>query len=378
MQYEVLPLLQPSPGTQRSLCVYRFSSNRPGLNIYLQAGLHADEWPGLLVLQHLLQRLETIEKEDGINGQIVIVPYANPIGLGQNLFGYVTGRFDMTGTGNFNRNFLDPYRDVREKVGGKLGDDAEANQHLIRKALNEAIAAWRAEDEVTALKKTLLQLSTGADVVLDLHCDDRTAAHLYAVKNQAEEAEMLASCLGFRYVFLEDLDGIVAFDGSHLQVWHRLQKDFPDRPIGMPVFAATVEYRGQVDVEDGLAIDDAERLLGYFKQLGSLPSLVHSTARLQNIIVSPLECVDAVKSPATGLVVFCRQLGAMVKAGEVFAEIVILDSPIPNQRIPVRASAEGYLMGLSHRRLVRPGDLIAKIAGQNALSHRRPGNLLQL
>ena len=61
----------------------------------------------------------------------------------------------------------------------------------------------------------------------------------------------------------EDLDGIVAFDGSHLQFWHRLQQDFPDRPIGLPVFAVTLEYRGQIDVEDEFAEADASKLLGF-------------------------------------------------------------------------------------------------------------------
>ena len=38
------------------------------------------------------------------SGTVIVVPYANPVGMSQNLFGYVTGRFDMaTGTGNFNR-----------------------------------------------------------------------------------------------------------------------------------------------------------------------------------------------------------------------------------------------------------------------------------
>ena len=380
MQYEALPLLQPAPGTLRSLGVFRLGNGSPGPRVYLQAGLHADEWPGLLVLQHLLERLERIEKAGGVRGELVIVPYANPVGMSQNLFGYVTGRFDMTGTGNFNRNFIDPYPAVRHMVGGGLGVDIENNRRLIRQALTAVIADWRVGDEATALKKTLLSLSMGADIVLDLHCDDRTAGHLYAVKAQAEQARLLAARLGFKYVFLEDLDGVVAFDGTHLQVWHRLQENFPDHPIGLPVFAATVEYRGQTEVEDDLASEDADRLLGYLRQVGALVDAEAGPVplALQEVVMSPLEAVDAVKAPVAGLLVFCRPLGALVRAGEVFAEIVLIDSPEPNRRLPIAATADGHLMGLSHRRLGRPGDQIAKIAGKEALAHRQPGKLLQL
>lgn len=380
MAHEYLSLLSPSPGTHRQLSVYRFGDAQSVPHVYLQAGLHADEWPGLLVLQWLLERLHQAEAAGALRGRITVVPYANPVGLSQNVFGYLTGRFDLCGTGNFNRHFLDPFAGVKQRVDGQLGNDEARNQQRIFSALAETIGDWRAEDEATALKKTLFQLSADATVVLDLHCDDRTAGHLYAVKRQAGEAALLAATLGFRYVFLEDLDGIVAFDGSHLQLWERLQNTWPDRPIGMPVFAATLEYRGQIDVEDELARDDAERLLNYLKRCGVLAEtfVTQAEATLPEPFVVALEAVDTVKAPITGLLVFRRRLHDWLKAGDVFAEIVRLDDPRPNQRVPIQAVADGYLMGLSHRRLVRPGDQIAKIAGERPLPHREPGNLLQL
>ncbi|MBK8971035.1 MAG: succinylglutamate desuccinylase/aspartoacylase family protein [Hahellaceae bacterium] len=385
MQVEVIPLMSPSPGTSRQLNVFRFGGSLPGPTIYLQAGLHADEWPGLLVLQHLLEQLEAIERRQELCGTVIVVPYANPVGMSQNLFGYVTGRFDMTGTGNFNRNYLDPYPEIKRLIEGKLTDNKIQNQHLIRAAFVEAVREWRVDDEVGFLKKTLLALSTEADVVLDLHCDDRTEAHLYGVKHQADECVALAACLGFSYVFLEDLEGIVAFDGAHLQFWHRLQLDYPEKPIGLPVFAVTLEYRGQIDVEDSLAQSDASRLLAYLRSLGVYKpdtnletELVAGGLAPEAVRVSPLEAVDTVKASAAGLVVFSRALGSFVKAGERFAEIVQIDHPAPNRRIAVNAIADGYIVGLSHRRLVRPGDQIAKIAGATALPHRQLGNLLQL
>ncbi len=45
-------LIPMSPGTARSLTVHRFGAPGARPKAYLQAGVHADEIPGLLVLHH--------------------------------------------------------------------------------------------------------------------------------------------------------------------------------------------------------------------------------------------------------------------------------------------------------------------------------------
>ncbi|WP_020409209.1 succinylglutamate desuccinylase/aspartoacylase family protein [Hahella ganghwensis] len=376
MRSERLALMSPSPGTHRELLVYRFGKAGTGPKVYIQAGLHADEWPGLLVVQHLLPLISEAEIQGRIKGEVVVVPYANPIGMSQNVFGYVTGRFDLTGTGNFNRNFGDLYQDTYRQVDGRLGANAQDNKQLVIQALKNTVADLPSDNEAAALKKILLGLSVDADYVLDLHCDDRTSAHVYCVDVQHETAVALCQRLGFRYLFTEDLNGIVAFDGTHLQPWHWLQKDFPDAGLQMPPLAVTIEYRGQIDVEDSMAADDAGKLFGFLMDQGIIAGDAGAASKTE-VWVSSLQAVDTVFAEAAGLVLYSLPLDTWVKRGDIFAEIVLLDSE-PNQRIPIRARTDGYLMGLSHRRLVRPGDQIAKIAGQEPLSHRIPGNLLQL
>ena len=52
------PLRSPSSGTQRALHSWHFgSADNEGPHVYLQASLHADELPGMLVLQHLKRLL---------------------------------------------------------------------------------------------------------------------------------------------------------------------------------------------------------------------------------------------------------------------------------------------------------------------------------
>jgi len=64
--------------------------------VYIQASLHADELPGIVVANHLIKLLEQADQKGLIRKQIVIIPYANPIGLSQKLMGSHIGRFSLS------------------------------------------------------------------------------------------------------------------------------------------------------------------------------------------------------------------------------------------------------------------------------------------
>src|SRR3546814_11564034 len=63
---ERIPLPVSSPGTARTLTALRFG--RPGARpkAYLQAALHADEPPGMLILHHLARLLATADDRGGL------------------------------------------------------------------------------------------------------------------------------------------------------------------------------------------------------------------------------------------------------------------------------------------------------------------------
>ena len=104
-EIEHLPLAFGSPGTARSVLVHRFGTAASGRKAYLQASLHADETPALLTAHHLLRRLQTADEAGAIDGEIIVVPYANPIGLDQFLNGNHSGRHELASGGNFNRDW---------------------------------------------------------------------------------------------------------------------------------------------------------------------------------------------------------------------------------------------------------------------------------
>jgi predicted deacylase len=386
MKTEHIALLSPSPGTTRSLTVYRFGEIGARPKVYLQAGLHADEWPGILVLQHLIPMLEQAEQAGQIHGEIVVVPFANPVGMGQNIFGYNTGRFDLAGTGNFNRNFGDLNASVSLQVEGKLGFDEAHNTSTIRTALKQAVHELPSFTEADELKNQLLALSIDSDYVFDLHCDDASSAHLYAVSEQREAAKTLCQALEFNYLFLEELEGAPAFDGTHLQAWHALREAHPEFPVTMPTLSVTLEYRGQHDVNDKLAEPDARKLFAYFAAQNIIQIDDHTGQSAFSIsepsefpvFTTQLDSVDTIKVNCTGILVYKKGLEDEVEEGELFAEVIQLEHLPPNNRIAIVANTNGKLMAVTPKAFVKPGDLIAKIAGEKPLTYRTKGNLLQL
>src|SRR6266403_1894734 len=164
---ERLTLLPSSPGTTRHIAVHRYAGTGSGLKVYMQASLHANELPAMLVGQHLIALLDTAEAEGRINGEIVIVPVANPIGLGQGVDGVHLGRYELATGQNFNRGFFDHAAALAERVKGRLGVDAVGNVGLIRREWAALVAERAPSSELASLRQHLMSRALDADIVLD-------------------------------------------------------------------------------------------------------------------------------------------------------------------------------------------------------------------
>src|SRR4051812_26265123 len=179
MRTEQIALSPLAPGASLALTVHRFGETGARPRIYIQAALHADEILGMIVAHHLRDRLTALEAEGRIQGEIILVPSANPIGLAQKVLGQAVGRFDLANGLNFNRGYPYLVPQVAERIKDRLTADGQTNARLIREALRAEVEAWSAPTATEQLKKALLRLSIEADVVLDMHCDAEATMHLY-------------------------------------------------------------------------------------------------------------------------------------------------------------------------------------------------------
>ena len=373
---ERIALKSPAPGTERFLLVHRYGMAGKGRKAYLQAALHADEWPGLLALQHLIRLLDKADAEGAIRGEIVVVPYANPIGMSQRIGSDVSGRYAFDGSGNYNRAWPDFAPAVAAAVAGRLTGNGPADVVLVRKALREAAAAMPRRTEVDMLRATLAGLAVDADIVLDLHCDSEALVHLYAADRHRDQAEALAGDLGAAVLMLSDSAG-PSFDESMMATWWRMGDLIAvSRTLHALCFACTVELRGKDDIDDALAAADARGLFDFLRREGVIAG--EALAPRDPGHVCDLAAVEPVEVEEQGIVVFAKQLGDRVEAGETIAWLVdpAAQDPQPARR-PIFAGQSGLVLSRVDAKLVRPGERIMKIAGDAILAHRRAGALLE-
>jgi hypothetical protein len=368
-----VPLGGSVPGTSRWLKVFRFGTAGARPRAYIQAGLHADEIPGMLIAHHLIRRLRRAAADGLMRGEVQVVPVANPIGLAQTIDEKPMGRFDMGGGGNFNRHYPDLSHAAAEHLRDRLCDDPEANVALIRAALTEALHDRRACTETDHLRLALLRQAITADIVLDLHCDEEAPAHLYVGTPLWPAAEDLARDMGAEAVLLADVSGGEPFDEACSSPWWRLRTLLgDDRPIPTACLSGTLEYRGMSDVSDALAAADADNLFRFLQRRG-LVAGDPGPLPPPRCGPTPLEGLDMVTTPVPGLIAYRVAVGDRVAAGDVVAEIVdpVADDPGTARRAVATATAGRVLTLMTHR-MARPGDVIAKVVGAEPLPDRGP------
>lgn len=370
MHTQIHDLPAATAGTTRRLRSLHFGRGANGRKAYLQAGLHADEVPPLLVAQGLIERLAALEASGAIGGEIVLVPMANPIGLAQQLQGSALGRFDLASGTNFNRQFLRLTDALIPRIETGLGTDVATNTRTIRAACQALLAAQTPATETDALKHLLQKLAVDADLVLDLHCDHQAVVHLYAGTPQAQAFAPLAGYLGAQALLTSEVSGDDPFDESAACHWWELARHFAGRfpidPQGCQ--AATVELRGETEVSQPLAAQDADALVAFLRLRGHVDG--PAPAAPPACAMTPLEGVQPVTAPVGGIVVFAKAPGDWVDAGETVAEIL---DPLTDVRTPVAAQVSGRCFARVSRRYASRGMRLMKIAGPVAF---RSGRLL--
>lgn len=369
MQRRDHPLPSRSLGTVRTLTSFHYGPPG-GAKVYVQASLHADELPGMLVAHHLRERLAELEARDALRGEVVVVPVANPIGLSQWLLRSPIGRFELASGENFNRHYPALRDAVWARIEPSLGPDAQANAALVRAALRESVALLTVESELEAQRRTLLALACDAEVVLDLHCDAEAVLHLYAGTPLWPQTEPLARYLGAQATLLATESGDQPFDEACSQVWWELaEKAGPARPIPLGCLSVTIELRGMADVGHAQARQDAQALVDFLTHRGlvageapPLPPLPYPA--------TPLAGSMPVTAPVSGVLAWHRGPGDWVREGELIVDVI---DPISGQVTPLASATDGLLYARENLRFVTAGTRLAKVAGQEA---RRTGKLL--
>lgn len=365
------PLLSPSLGTQRQVTSLHFGRAANGRKAYVQASLHADELPGMLTAHRLRALLEAAEAADEIPGEVVLVPVCNPIGLDQSLMHHQVGRFELLTMENFNRSYPDFFHLIKDRIAPRLTQDADTNKAVVRAAMHEALQEQPVTTELESLRLVLMGLSCDADVVLDLHCDFEAILHLYVEQPMLDTMAPLARLLGARTVLWARGSGqSISFDEALSGPWWRLQEHFADRaPIPLGCASTTVELRGQTDVSDALATQDAQAITAYLRHVGVMSGPAPALPEPQ-CEPTPLAGTQASHAPHPGVIDFVAQVGDRVAAGQLLARVI---DPLTPRATEIRSGIEGTVYARHNLRWATAGMELCRVAGRTPI---RSGNLL--
>lgn len=369
-------LLSPSLGSRRQLVSFHLGKPGTGPKVYIQASLHAEELPGMLVAHHLRPALEAAEATGRMRGEVVLVPVANPLGLAQRMNHHTQGRFEFDTAENFNRHYPDLAEAIWNDVRPHLDADPQANVERVRKAVAHWLCKWQPATELQSLRRQLLLLAHDADIVIDLHCDGEAVMHLYSEEACWPPLQALACLLGCQAVLLAKESGGGPFDERLSGLWWQLRDRMrsADMPDAMPQGCAstTVELRGEAEVSHALAQQDAQAITNYLVHIGVLSGELVALPPLP-CAPTPLAGSQTLRSPVPGLVVFLARPGQRLAEGEIVAEVIDPTSPETSRVCAIHADVAGVLYATVRDRYVHAGGEIGKIAGSVPF---RSGDLL--
>ena len=254
---------RPGRGARSRCCGSATPGARP--KAYLQAGLHADELPGMLVLRVLAGLLEREE----VSGEVVMVPVANPIGLAQQVQGYLRGRYEANSAGNFNRGYADLAESVAagaggaagrrcrgERRGGAGGDGRGARRRSSRRARSRCCGtrccAWRSTPTSCS---TCMRTTRRC-------CISTSARRSGRTRRISRRSSGRGRCCWRRCPGATPSTRPAAGRGG------RWRGAFRRRAIPPACLAATVELRSNNAVDARLAEDDAHALLRFLTGAG--------------------------------------------------------------------------------------------------------------
>ena len=363
-------LVGDTPGRSTELNYFRIGPEGAAKKAYLQAALHADEQPGILILHHLLQLLRDADAAGELEAQFVLLPMVNPLGMGDIEFGQHQGRYNR-GTGvNHNRGWPVLYDAIGAELVDRLGADASENIRLVRAALQD----WAEQlPRVTALeqwRQCVMREACDADYVFDVHCDDDSLMHIFTIPQLQDNMQRMADWIGSAATLLAEDSGGGSFDEVWPAIWLRLARECPDKPLPLPVVSCTLEFRGRFDTFDALNRRDAENLYGYFQDEGLIGGpAIGNKGKAPSAI--DLRATEVLRAPQAGLLAYCVELGDEINKGDRIADLVLLDGDAAFvERIPLVAGTTGRVISRATTKYVWRNANIAKIVGTEILESR--------
>ncbi len=364
MKHNKLPLISPIPGIQRFIDSFHFGYPNLGKKIYIQSSLYADEFSGILVVWKLKQALQQLEQQGLLDGEIILVPVANPIRQNQNLLNICSGCNGIEFSNHAHCGCYEILDDAVKLMGEKLGDKVLLNKQKVKQELYSALETITPNTEYQSQQKALQMLYCNADIILDLRCNLEAITHTYCTNYSWQAIEPLARLLKSQINIITDDTGghsVNFFAGGDV-IWTRLKERFGDRLGDYSCYSATLEISAQAEICRTGAGDEVNAILMYLSYLGVVSDSYELPRRKADAIKQ--ELVESLISPIAGIIIFHQQPGVIVSENQLIAEVI---NPLTDDVDEIRATQAGILFSITRHKMAVAGMLVARIAGNNKI-----------
>ncbi|EQC43656.1 succinylglutamate desuccinylase/aspartoacylase family protein [Bacteriovorax sp. BSW11_IV] len=293
--------------------------------VYIQANVHGAEVQGNAVIYHLIEALRN--NLSLIQGEIVLVPQANPLGSNQKVGTWTYGRFNPITGDNWNRMYKDVLKneEALNTLAKEHKDDATTSKKL-KKLLKEKIQAMKQSlssygpNENSIHFLNLQELASDADIVLDLHTGPIATNYLYVPAFLEEESKHL----GFNHMLIIPNEFGTAMDEATFMPWVHLQKALKEHEIDykIPFSSYTVELEGEELIDLERAKIEASKICQYLVYKKVLTKNPFSTPTVGDQYYCHLKDYKTYYAPRGGLVNYTKKVGELVKKDTTLFEIL--------------------------------------------------------
>lgn len=312
-------------GAKLTVPVYYLKGNSAGPSVYIQANMHGAEVQGNAVIYQLLELLQSIK----LNGDITLVPYANPVGCNHKNGEYTLGRFDPITGVNWNRMYHFDESAIVSFAHQHKSSDSETIHKNFQSALIEQIDTKLDHNQygLTTGQRIAYQLQRMAhqsDLVLDLHTGPISSKHLYCPEYAIESAKYF----NIPHTILIPNQFAGAMDEATFCPWWSLKQAFAS--LGREFLiehreSFTVELGSQEQIDLDEAKIDALSILTYLQYKGAIEA-PNIQPELMTRYVCYLQDYKAYYSPMGGMVDYLAEFGKPLPAGESLAQILRMDN----------------------------------------------------
>ncbi|ALO36005.1 succinylglutamate desuccinylase [Colwellia sp. MT41] len=327
---EVMSVGEMASGTKLTVPVYAFKGkNNAAASVYIQANMHGAEVQGNAVIFQLLELLQHCN----LQGNITLVPYANPIACNHKNGEYTLGRFDPITGVNWNRMYhfdesvIEPF--VQQYLDASEEEIKDKFQQLLLSEVENKLkhSTWGLTTG-QCIAYQLQRLAHQADIVLDLHTGPISSKHLYC----PEYAQASAKYFDIEHTILipNDFDG--AMDEATFCPWWSLQQAYENLgrkfTMGQGVFnkeSFTVELGSQEQIDLDVAKQDALSILSYLQYQGVIDNKQYQPQKMTRY-AGYLKDYKALYSPMGGMVDYLAEFGKPLAAGEPLVRILRMDN----------------------------------------------------